>query len=213
MNQRRTRGCFLALEGIDGVGKTTQVTMLARRLRDEGRRVLVCREPGGTDIGEQIRELLLNPESQIAPMTEMLLYMACRAQLLDEVIAPALAEGAIVISDRFLLSTIVYQGMAGTLAPKVIRTLGDAVTQGITPDWTGVLDADVAVAQARRQGPQDRIESRGTEYQARVREGFRSLALAEPGRITLLDASGAPEVVHQAIYREVSRVLTDHCRA
>jgi len=200
-------GLFLSLDGVDGAGKSTQVPLLAEWLTARGEQVVVCRDPGGTTIGDEIRRLLLDTRSTMNMTCEMLLYMASRAQLLHEIILPAIARDAIVLSDRFLLSTIVYQGHAGGIDPEVIRSVGLAATQGVFPDWTGVLDVDWSTSAGRRTGPADRIESRPVEFHRRVRQGFLDEAQRDPERISVIDASAATEVVFGRLTKEVHRVL------
>lgn len=200
-------GIFLCLEGVDGAGKSTQLRALRERLEREGRDVVWCRDPGGTPAGDEIRRILLGGEFPLAMKTEMLLYMASRAQLVEEVIAPALAEGRAVVSDRFLLSTIVYQGHAGGLDPEEIRRVGWIATGGVLPDRTILLDLDPRKAAARRTGAADRIERRPEPYHARVRAGFLYEARHDPEHIVVIDASGDVDSVHQAVHAEVARAL------
>lgn len=206
-------GVFLSLDGLDGTGKSTQLRLLVDWLRSENGNVVECRDPGGTAAGEEIRRLLLNPGSVIAPLAETLLYMASRAQLLAEVVRPALERGAVVVCDRFLLATIVYQGHAGGLDPELIRKMGLMATDGLWPDWTGVLDLDPDEAAARRTGPADRIEGRPAEYHRRVRAGFLAEGRRDPDRIAIINAGREPFLVHADIVREVGRVLDSRRRA
>ena len=200
-------GVFLSLDGVDGAGKSTQLDRLADWLGRQGRDVLRTREPGGTAIGEQIRGLLLDVRSTMNPTCEMLLYMASRAQLTQAVIAPALSAGKVVLSDRFLLSTVVYQGHAGGLEPSEIWRVGKLATGGILPDWTGVLDLEPTAAKRRRTGPADRIEMRDDAYHQRVRAGFLADADRDPDHVSVIDADADPETVHQRVVQEVARVL------
>lgn len=188
---------------MDGAGKSTQLTMLADWLRARGETVLACRDPGGTSVGDEIRRLLLDPASTISPRTEMLLYMASRSQLVDEVILPALDAGSIVLCDRFLLSTIVYQGYAGAMDPERVRELGLAATGGLWPDWTGVLDLPPEAAARRRIGPADRIERRSIDYHRRVREGFLAEAKRDPDRIVVWNAMQSVQAIHEAIRNDL----------
>lgn len=143
----------------------------------------------------------------MGPLAEMLLYMASRAELVREVIRPALDAGHVVLCDRFLLSTIVYQGFAGGIDLELIRHLGDAVTERILPDWVGVLDLPLAQAAGRRQTPADRIEGRPQDFHEKVRAGFLAEAGRHPGKICVIDGSADPLTVHRQITSEVSRVL------
>jgi dTMP kinase len=207
-----SRGAFITFEGSEGCGKSTQVTRLASRLEQAGLRVLVTREPGGTAIGEKIRDLLqFAPESfAMTPETELLLFEASRSQLVRETIRPALEQGAVVICDRFFDSTTVYQGVARKLEPEIVATLNDFAAGPDRPDLTIILDVDLAIARARmlrRVRPAvatDRMEQEPLEFYERVREGYRELADREPARIRLLDGSRSADEVESEIWREVS---------
>lgn len=201
------KGPFLCLEGLDGSGKSTQCRLLADWLRAQGRTVTSCFEPGSTALGEQLRAIVLQHRQQIGLPAEALLFMASRAQLVTEVIRPALAEGHTIVCDRFELSTIVYQGYAGGLDPHQLRHAGHLATGGLEPDLTLVLDLSLEQARARRNRPADRLESREDAYHQRVREGFLVEARRRPDRIKVLDASAATDVVQTLIREEVSRVL------
>ena len=207
-----SRGVFITFEGSEGCGKSTQARRLASRFEQAGRSVLITREPGGTAIGEKIRDLLqFAPESfAMAAETEMLLFEASRSQLVRETIRPALEQGFAVISDRFFDSTTVYQGVARKLEPDIVATLNDFAAGGDRPDLTIVLDVDVATARARmlrRVRPTialDRMEQEPLEFYERVREGYRELARREPSRIRLLDGSRSADEIESQIWREVS---------
>lgn len=194
---------------MDGAGKSTQLSLLEDWLRSRGEKVTLCRDPGGTAVSEQIRQLLLSPPkgTEISFRTEMLLYMASRAQLVDDVIRPALDRGEVVLCDRFLLSTVVYQGHAGGLDPEMIWRVGTEAAGGLLPGWIGVLDLPPEESIARRKGPADRIEQRSLEYYQKVRAGYQREAAGHPGRIQLIDALRSREQVHEEIIREVSRAL------
>lgn len=204
---------MLCLDGVDGAGKSTQLEQLVGWLRGSVREVVVCRDPGGTSGGEAIRELLLAPESQLGARCEMLLYMASRSQLLEEVIGPALQRGSVVLTDRFLTSTIVYQGHAGGLDPEMVRRIGLEATGGLVPDWTGILDLAVEESIRRRSGPADRIELRPIDYHRRVREGFLFEAKRDPDHFSILDATLGPEEIQAAIRGELSRRFADQLTA
>jgi dTMP kinase len=207
-----TQGIFLSLDGVDGAGKSTQCRWLAEWLSGQGHRVVTCRDPGGTPTGDRIRTLLLDRQSQMSLSCEALLYMASRAQLCEEIIQPARERGDIVLCDRFLLANVVYQGHAGGLSPEMLWKLGDIATGGLLPDLTLVLDVPSDVAMRRKGGPADRLESRGTEFHARVRAGFLHEAQRQPERIHVIDATRPPEAVRDAICEEVRRVLDARSR-
>ncbi len=175
-------GLFVALEGPDGSGKTTQAARLATWLASIGREVVACREPGGTLLGERLRSILLDrSELTIGMRAEMLLFMSSRAQLVEEVIRPALGRGAVVVVDRFLLSTVVYQGYAGGLDVDQLWQVGLAATAGLLPDLTLLIDVPPEVARARIGPGRDRIEDRGEDSRVRVREGFLTRLEILPG--------------------------------
>jgi dTMP kinase len=201
------RGPFISLEGIDGAGKSTQCRLLADFLRARGYEVIACRDPGGTEVGNILRELLLGHRGNLSLPCEAFLFLASRAQLTVEVIRPALEAGKAVIADRFTLSNVVYQGHAGGLDPQELWTAGRLATSGLEPDLTLVLDLPVAEAQARRQRPADRMESRGQEFHERVRAGFLTEARRRPEHIRIVDAAGSPESIQQRIRELVAAEL------
>jgi dTMP kinase len=198
---------FIVLDGLDGTGKSTQCRLLAAWLRDHGLAVTECVDPGGTSVGQTVRDLLLHHRGELALPCEALLFMASRAQLVAEVIRPALASGRAVVCDRFLLANVVYQGHAGGLDPGRLWEIGRFATGGLEPDLTLVLDLPPEAAQTRRQRPPDRVESRGADYQARVRAGFLTEARLHPEHIRVIDAGQPVEVVHQQTCEEVARVM------
>lgn len=207
------RGLFLALDGLDGTGKSTQCRLLADWLRSRGHAVTACTDPGGTVLGAKIRTLLLDRRQEMTVACEALLFMASRAQLTAEIIRPALDAGRVVVSDRFVLANVVYQGHAGGLDPELLWTVGRIATGGLEPDVTLILDLPVEAALARRKGDADRFESRAADYQARVREGYLTEARRHPDRLRVIDASPPMEVVHARICQEVARVLAAGPRA
>ena len=191
---------FITLDGLDGSGKTLQLSRLADWLRDRGIDVVTCRDPGSTATGDAVRAILLDRHDlALAATTEMLLYMAARAQLVAEVVRPALERGSWVVSDRYLLANVVYQGHAGGLEPDVVRSVGAIATGGLSPDLTLLLDVDLATAARRLARPLDRLERRGDDYRSRVRAGYLAEARADPGRIVVVDATDGPDVVADRI--------------
>jgi dTMP kinase len=203
---------FISLDGLDATGKTTQCRLLAEWLRRQGREVTECSDPGGTAVGAVIRNLLLNFREEMSVPCEAFLFMASRAQLTSEVIRPALEAGGIVIADRYVLANVVYQGHAGGLDPALIWQMSGVASGGLEPDLTLVLDLPIETALSRRTGPADRMENRDLAYRTRVREGFLAEARRQPERIRVIDAAQPVEVVHEAIRREVQRVLAAGAR-
>src|SRR5262249_38695576 len=183
--------------------------LLAERLRGRGYDVTECADPGGTAVGDVIRGLLLDRRGHLTLPCEALLFMASRAQLVAEVIRPALDAGRVVVCDRFLLANVVYQGHAGGLPPDQLYAVGRLATGGLEPDLTLVLDLPVEAARARRRGPADRVESRGPEYHAKVREGFLAEARRRPDRVRIIDAAPPPGGVHERLCHAVSRGMAD----
>jgi dTMP kinase len=205
---------FLSLDGPDGSGKSTQLALLEAWLRAQGFDVVPCRDPGSTPLGEEIRGLLLERRGRPIGMTsEMLLYMAARAQLVEERIAPALGEGKIVLCDRFLLANVVYQGHAGGLPPEVLWEIGRIATAGVMPDLTLVLDLPAEIAAGRRAEPGDRLEDRGLEYQRRVRDGYLLEAARRPAEIRVIDAQRPIEAVQAELRAACREVLQRTARA
>jgi len=201
------RALFISLDGLDGTGKSTQCRLLADWLRTRGHQVTECADPGGTAIGGVIRDLLLDRRREMALPCETLLFMASRAQLTAEIIAPALASGRIVVSDRYLLANVVYQGHAGGLDPALLWQVGRIATGGLEPDLTPILDLPIAMAHGRRLGPADRVESRESSYHERVRKGFLAEAQRRPDRIKVIDANQSIALVQDRVQEEVARVL------
>ncbi len=196
------RGTFVTLEGVDGAGKSTQVALLVERLRAAGHEVVQLREPGGTAISEKIRALLLDPANgEMAPDCELLLFEASRAQLVREVIEPALARGAVVVCDRFYDSTHAYQAGGRGFDDATVRRANELGSCGLAPDVTLVLDMDPALAfeRAGQRGEHDRMEAEGLAFQQRVRADYLALAKAEPARVRLVSAVGEPAEVAAAI--------------
>lgn len=200
------RGVFIAFEGLEGSGKTTQARRLAAWLAERGVDHTLTREPGGTNVGESIREILLHRAS-VPPRAELLLVLAARAALLEEVILPALAAGQVVIADRYELSTLAYQGYGRGLELEVVRTMNSFATGGVSPDVTILLDVPLAEGEARRRRegrPADRIESAGDAFHARVAEAYRVLGTEDPS-VVRVDGTRPEEVVHEEIRRLLGR--------
>ena len=193
---------FIVLEGIDGAGKSSQVEPLVAWLRGCGRAVTTCRDPGATAAGDAIRAILLDRHDlQLAPTSEMLLYMAARAQLVAEVIQPSLARGEWVVSDRYLLANIVYQGHAGGLDPDTIRQVGAVATGGLEPDLVLLFDVDLETAARRLARPLDKLENRGADHRSRLRDGYRQEAARRPDRWVVIDAAQPlPHVTGQIVH-------------
>lgn len=205
------RGLFITLEGADGCGKSTQAAILADRIAATGREVVRLREPGGTAVSEKIRALVLDPEnSEMAPECELLLFEASRAQLVRQVIEPALARGAVVVCDRFYDSTFAYQAAGRSLVEQTIRAANALGSCGVDPDRTLVLDmdTDAALARATRDGA-DRMEAEGVAFQRRVREGYLRLVAEEPRRVRRVDATGTVEEVAGRLADALADLLPD----
>lgn len=200
----RPRGRFIALEGGDGAGKSTQVTLLAQWLAEAGVPALTTREPGGTSLGVALREVLLHSDERISPRAEALLFAADRAQHVAVLLEPALAAGQWVVTDRYVDSSIAYQGAGRQLERAEIAQVSAWATGGLTPDLTVVLDVPVEVGAARREGPADRMESAPDSFHAQVRQGFLDLAAAAPQRYLVLDATQEPAVIATTIQERLS---------
>lgn len=199
---------FFSIDGGDGTGKTTQISRFCQWLREQGHEVVACRDPGSTKLGEAVRELVLQRDDlAIARRSEMLLYMAARAQLVDEVVRPALEMGRTVVSDRFVLANVVYQGHAGGLDVDALWQVGLIATGGLLPDLTIVLDMPADAAAMRLQRQLDRMEQQGAAFHARVRQGFLTEAARRPESIVVVDAAGPVDAVQSEIRAAARRVL------
>ena len=201
-------GLLISFEGGDGAGKTTQIGLLVPQLEREGVEVLTTREPGGTGLGAEIRRLLLH-SGHVAPRAEALLYAADRAHHVDTLIRPALARGAVVLTDRYLDSSVAYQGAARSLGAEDVRSLSLWATGGLLPDRTILLDADPALADRRAsgRGGRDRLERESDAFRAALREQFLALADAEPERIVVIDAARSVEAVTAAVRSALDPLL------
>jgi dTMP kinase len=198
----RMRGLFVTFEGIDRSGKTTQARMLVGAL---GSDALGVREPGGTPAGEQVRELLKDAELPLGPEAEALLFAAARAEIVDKVIRPALSEGKVVVSDRFLDSSLAYQGGARGLGVEEVERINRFATGGLLPDLTFLLAIDPVVA-ASRAGESDRFEDEGAALQEAVLDTYARLMADDPGRWRRIDATRTPEAIHADVLAEVEAV-------
>jgi dTMP kinase len=197
-------GLFVTFEGVDGAGKTTQIALLRAVLEGDGRSVCVTREPGGDAVGESVRQLLLH--SEMTPRAELLLFLASRAQNVEQVIRPHLAQGGIVLCDRFIDSSIAYQGCARGLGAETVARLNTFAVNGVTPDLTLLLDLPPEIGLAR-QTDHNRMEAQGLEFLRRVREGFLLQAQNYPERFHVLDAQNSVEALHATIYDHVRQLL------
>ena len=202
------RGRFITFEGPEGSGKSTQIRMLAGALEAQGLRVLATREPGGTRIGNRVRDIVLDAaHTEMSPRAEALLYSAARAQLVDQVILPALKAGALVLCDRYADSTLAYQGYGHGRPLEPLRRLGDYATDGLTPDLTIYLDIDPQEGLERKQSGDaeewNRFEQRALDYHRAVREGYLALIRAEPRRWHCVNAAQEAGAIHRCILERV----------
>lgn len=206
MTSAVANGIWITIEGGDGAGKTTQAGLLQEWFEARGRTVVRTREPGGTDVGRLVRDIVLHHRGDIAPRAEALLYAADRAQHIDTVVRPALARGDVVIQDRYLDSSVAYQGAGRVLDADEVRALSLWAAEGALPDVTVLLDLDPAVARARLDAddkPFDRLEAEKEDFHRRVREAFLAFADAEPDRFIVLDASLPPDELAATIRTRV----------
>ncbi len=200
------RGRFIVLEGVDGSGKTTQSRLAAAALRELGRVVVETREPGGTALGERLREVLLGTESgALADAAEVALFAAARAQLVAEVIRPALDRGDWVVCDRFLASSLAYQGVGRGLGIDAVLRANDLAVDGCAPDLTVIVEVPPATARARR-GAADRIEAEDDGFHGRVADGYRQLITRFPEQMASVDGSGTPDEVHARVMTRIRDV-------
>jgi dTMP kinase len=204
------RPAFISLDGLDGTGKSTQCRLLADWLAGQKVALTTCADPGGTAIGQQLRQILLfGKEHRIATAAEAFLFMASRAQLVEEVIRPALDRGDVVITDRFTLANVVYQGYAGGMNPDDLWKVGALATGGLEPDLTLVFDVPLDVALARRNRDADRMEDRDREFHAAVKRGFLIEAGCRPERHRIIDATPDADTIQRVVRRDVVRLLTE----
>lgn len=204
-------GRFITLEGGDGAGKTTQAELLTAWLEEHGRTVVRTREPGGTDLGQRIREMVLHERGHVAPRAEALLYAADRAHHVETVVRPALARGAVVLQDRYIDSSVAYQGVARGLGADRIRSVSEWAADGLVPDLTVLLDLDVTVGRSRvaaaRGDVFDRLESEAATFHETVRRAFLDAAAAEPERFLVVDAGQPADAVHRRVRAAVGAVV------
>ncbi len=212
--RRKSTGLFITLEGGEGSGKTTQAAKLCAWLTREGRNVLHTREPGGTPLAEQLRNILLNRSLEsIAPETEALLILAARRQHVEHVIKPALKQGMTVVCDRFADSTVAYQGYGRGLDRRMLETMNSWATGKLVPDLTLLFDIPVSVGLARRRGhasAQNRLDQEAERFHRKVRTGFQALARREPRRILTIDATASQDAVEQTVKRLITSWLKTH---
>lgn len=205
-------GVFITFEGPEGAGKSTQLTRLVGRLAAEGVAHTVTREPGGTELGSRVREVLLDPLLTIDPLPEFLLYSASRAQLVANVIRPALDRGEIVVCDRYADSSLAYQGAGRGLDGALLDAITAAATGGLTPDLTVLLDLDpvIGLERAARRGQPDRLEQADLAFHQRVRQGFLELAGRHPQRFLVLDATQSPDELSGRVWAAVQARVSRH---
>ena len=202
------KGKFITFEGSEGSGKSTQIELAQQYLESKGKNVLFLREPGGVKISENIRNILLDTETKdMTDECETLLYMAARAQLVSEIIIPALNSGKVILCDRFLDSTVAYQGYGNGVNIEKIKNIGEFVTQGFYPDLTFLFDLNVEEGFARINRSKDRIEQRGLDYHSRVRSGYLEIAKSEPDRVKLIDARKSKEEIQSVVQKHIDQLL------
>lgn len=200
-----SKGMFITFEGGDGCGKTTQIKLLDKYLREKGYDTLLTREPGSVGLGEKIREILLNYDGEVSSVCESFLFLADRAQNVDCIIKPALEAGKIVICDRHTDSSVAYQGYGRGLDIDRINMLNNIATSGLKPDLTIVLDVDVETSQSRVGAEKDRMESAGIEFFERVRKGYLEIAKQEPERVKVVDSTQSIEDIHKQILELIQK--------
>ncbi|HEU5222516.1 MAG TPA: dTMP kinase [Candidatus Lumbricidophila sp.] len=207
-----SRGVFITLEGGDGSGKTTQAALLRDWFADHRRQVVLTREPGGTEVGQKIREIVLHHRGAVAPRAEALLYAADRAHHIATLVRPALERGAVVIQDRYIDSSVAYQGAGRVLDADEVRSISQWATESLTPDLTVLLDIDSATARARLDAENkrfDRLEAEASEFHDRVRSAFLALAADEPERWLVVDATLPPSQISAQITHRVAALLSE----
>ncbi len=206
MSSHKRKPLFISFEGVDGAGKSTQVKLLKTALENLGNTVCITREPGGDRVGETVRSLLLHEEMYLH--TELLLFLAARAQNTEMVIRPALVRGEFVISDRYIDSSVAYQGYARGLDPSVVEAMNRFATNSLLPDITILLDVDPEIGLNRQQA-RNRMEEEGIQFLAKAREGFLAIASKYPSRIRIINALNQPESVHEEIFALISGYIKE----
>jgi dTMP kinase len=204
-------GVFITFEGGDGSGKTTQIELLKSWLEERGHTVVVTREPGGTDLGNELRDIILHRKGFIAPRAEALLYAADRAHHIHTLVAPALERGDVVVQDRYLDSSVAYQGAGRVLDPTEVRDVSLWATENLMPHLTILLDVPADVAKQRQDSDErayDRLEAEAEDFHQRVRESYQRLADAEPERFVILDGTDSIEAIHHQITQKVATLLS-----
>lgn len=201
---------FITFEGADGCGKTTQIELLNKYLLKKGFKTLVTREPGAKGLGEKLREILLNYDGVVSPNCESFLFLADRAQHVDCVIKPALKDGVIVLCDRHTDSTVAYQGYGRQLDIEQIKKLNEVAVNGLKPDLTIVFDIDIETSMQRVGKTKDRMESAGTDFFNRVRNGYLAIAKEEPNRVKVINSADAIENIHKQVIELVDKQVNIH---
>lgn len=203
---------LITFEGIEGSGKTTQIELLCNHLKDMGRQVVQTREPGGTVFGEALRDVLLKKGMEVFPLSELLVFMAMRAQHVEEVILPAMHDGKVVVCDRFVDATYAYQGYGRGIELGIIETLNRLVTKGIRPNLTVLMDLPVQTGLMRKAAasPMDRIEEEGSDFHEKIKKAYKKLAKDDPVRFFVVDGSLKTDVIHRMIREKVTNTLNTY---
>ena len=201
------RGLFITFEGVDGCGKSTQIELLSKYLKENNFEVVITREPGGKGLGEKLREILLNYDGEVSDRCESFLFLADRAQNIDTIVNPAVNSGKIVLCDRHTDSTVAYQGYGRGLDIDTINHLNNLATNNKKPDLTFIFDIDTETSMKRVGKNQDRMESAGIEFQNRVRKGYLELAQIESERVKVIDATKTIEEIHEEVLEIIKKIL------
>lgn len=199
------KGLFITFEGADGCGKTTQLNLLAQLLKEKGQEVIITREPGAKGLGEKVREILLNYDGEVSSNCEAFLFLADRAQHIDLIVRPAIAQGKIVLCDRHTDSTLAYQGYGRGVDLAQLKMLNGLATSGFVPDLTFVFDIDVETSMARVGKNKDRMESAGVEFHEKVRSGYLEIAKQEPDRVKVINSKDSIENIFEQVKNEMQR--------